>query len=1552
MKFCYSDLKGVDYFRGLRSLFVGVLTLWVCKISIQAEPIISEIVAENSRGYSDDDRDRSDWIELFNPDESAWSLKGWALSDDPMALNKWQFPDISIGAKSYLVVFASGKDRRNLGAPLHTNFRLASKGEFLALSNPEGQSVSSFEPSFPNQIPDVSYGIGQSSGNETILLEAGSSATALIPTGNEFGQGWTSIDFDDSDWLSGRTAVGYDYSQFVNLDVRAMRGQNPSVYVRVPFEWDGEEMGEQLILRLRYEDGFVAFLNGQRIAAGNAPATPSWNSTATADRPDGEAVVPTDIDISSSRDLLRPGRNVLAIHGLNRALDSSDILIEPVLVAVKGGLIQNAGFIFSPTPGDVNRSGVSQVVGSPLLSAEGHVFVDPFEVVLTLPKDVPLQARIRYTLDRTDPEPASLLYSQPLRITTTTQIRARVFEQEEPISSISSATYVQVHSELNQFSSNIPLIILENFSGGRPPQNGFQTGYMSIIEPDENSRATLKDLPKIQTRVGLKVRGSSTSGRSKPSLSLEARDEYDNERGIAPLDLPRDSDWVLWGPYNFDLTLIHNPFIYELSNQIGRYAPRTRFVEVFLNTGGGALRSNDYYGVYALTEKIKRDDDRVNVEKLFPEHDREPDVSGGYVLKVDRADPGDSGFSQGGQTMRYVYPKEEDIERSERNRQEQFISDYFRAMGRALNGSDFKDPNDGYAKYIDVDAAIDHHLLNVLAFNVDALRLSGYMHLPRGGKLTFGPIWDFDRALGSTDGRDNNPNTWRSKSGDRGTDFFNYPWWNRMFRDIDFFQKYIDRFQTLRVEELSDGHVNQLVDAMASELREAQKRNLDRWNQQPRSQFGRTYQGEINHMKDWLGERMEFMESQFVDPPRFELSSGDVDTEGLVSISSTGGGDIYYTLDGSDPRVAGGSVSQSAVKYLGPIQIDESVQLIARVRNLNHSSLTGSNNPPLTSHWSGPVTRVYSVDARPVVGDLQISEVHYNPDSPSEAELVVLPDLSSSDFEFFELSNQSQRRLNLNGVTISGGVSFQFPENRLSVLLPGASVVLVRNRSAFELRYSSIQGDLFEYQGLLDNDRDLIEVVGGDGEVLIRLAYEDSWYPASDGIGFSLVHSGEDFVEGRTIGRLSYGPSHMIGGSPGQTGGGSLVPPTVVVSEVLNNSNPPELDAIELTNVGDQLMDISHWFLTDDLRSPRKFRIVEGTLIEPGDWLVIREDLFGGETGDGTGFGLSSRGDDVYLLSGDEKGNLTGYIDGFEFGSLPAGATQGPYTNSVGVTEIVPFGLPSLGGANDDPAVGPVVISEIYASPTRDAGVLGQNEIEFIELVNLQAFPVLLGGSFEQASSWRLRGGVRYNFSAGVELDPFESMVLVSFDPDLDEALLSAFRGQWNIPENVAVLGPFTGRLENSGDTVRLERADPSLVFGDVLEFYASEVVDYTDRSPWPGTQNPAESIQRLSASEYGNEPSNWTVGVPTPGVFTLDRRSQIIAISTSDEGVLLEVELGGVGNFALEASPDLQSDLWETIEVIIIDETSSISMEILDESPFVERRFYRIVALSSGSTD
>ncbi len=1524
-------------------LFVGFVSVAVLRQDLEAEPLISEFLAQNNASLSDDDGDRSDWIELFNPDAVAWDLTNWSLTDDPAVPSKWSFPELSLRSGGYLVVFASGKDRSQLGAPLHTNFRLANGGEFLGLVNPEGEVVSSFGARYPAQIADVSYGTGQSEGQETVLLSAGANATALIPTDGSLGDRWTGLAYDDSDWLAGRTAVGYDYSPFVRLDVGAMRGQNASVFVRVPFEIDSDIEVDRLVLRLRYEDGFVAYLNGERVAAGNAPNTLSWNSTATADRPDASALSPIDIDISSAKDLLREGENVLSIHGLNRSVTSSDILVEPELVSVKTGEIQNAGYLFNPSPGEENLSSVPVLYDSPEILVGSRVFQTAFEVALALSDETLEGAIVRYTLDGSVPDLSSLEYSEPILIDRTVQLRVRAFGPDGAGSPVVSATYVQALPEVAEFTSDLPLIILENFQGGRPPQNVFQNGFMTIIEPETGARSELTGVPTLQSRVGLKVRGSSTSGRPKPSLSLEARGEYDEGLGITPLGLPRDSDWVLWGPYNFDLSLIHNPFIYELSNQIGRYAPRTRFVEVFLNTGGGALRADDYFGVYALTEKIKRDDDRVDVAKLFPEHDREPNVTGGYVLKIDRADPGDSGFSSAGQTVRYVSPKESLIEQSERDAQERYIRGFFTEMGRALNGSSFKDPETGYAKYIDVDAAIDHHLLNVLAFNVDALRLSGYMHLPRGGKLTFGPIWDFDRALGSTDGRDSNPATWRSQSGDRGTDFFNYPWWNRMFRDIDFFQKYIDRFQSLRRAQFSEGHMNQIVDDMADELMEAQQRNLDRWNQRPRSQFGRTYQGEIDYLKRWLASRVSFMESQFVDAPTFSIASGRLTPGMSVSIASKDGGEIYYTLDGSDPRTSGGNMAQSVMRYTEPITIDSGVRLIARVRNLEHTSLTGANNPPLSSKWSGPVTRVFSVDDVPLVGDLEISEVHYNPLPLSVGEGGLGIERGSSALEFIELRNRSDRTLDLSGLRVEGGISYEFPPDQLNSLAPGSTLVLVGNREAYELRYGVSRDVVYEYRGNLDNDRDVIELIGADGMLLERLAYEDKWYPATDGLGFSLTHRGSIALGESASSASHYGPSALIGGSPGEPGGVFSGVEGIIVSEILNNSTAPELDAIEIANRGELGVDIGGWFLTDDLQVPNRFIIPSGTVIEPGGWWVVDQSSFGAESGTQDGFGLSSRGESVYLIGVNEDGGFSGYVDGFEFAALPEGRTQGPWTTSLGERLIVPFESASLGGGNSRPGVGPIVVSEVFYGPSRTDESGSVSQIEFVELTNQSMNSVLLGAEDDLAVQWRIRGGIQFDFPSGFELGAGASLVLTSEGEMLD---FESFRTQWGLSTDILVLGPFSGRLENSGDSIRVERSDLSLRFGDRLEFYPVDVVDYSGAAPWPSAASLDRSLQRVSGREVGSDAMNWVSHPPNPGQFVSGMVTEIEGIALDSEGVVLTVRVDAPGRFALESSSDILSEIWERDDEFSVDANTGNSIELLDDQSTSQQRFYRVVRL------
>ena len=1097
-------------------------------------PIISEFMAVNRSTVVDDDDDRSDWIELFNPSGTSVNLKGWALTDDPTHQTKWTFPNVTLGSREYRVVFASGKNRTVLNAPLHTDFRLSREAGYLALLNTGGKVAYAFAPEYPEQFDDVSFGKGNTKRNEVILLREKSAARALVPKTSTAGRGWKELDFDDSSWKKGKTAVGYDYGSRIGLSVSEMRNSTESVYIRVPFTVTDLSQIEEVVLRLKYEDGFTAFINGKKIASDNAPSSLNWKSGAPQNRPDSIATTPVEFSIAGFANVLKTGDNILAIQGLNNKVASSDLLIHPEIVAYKKSEVKESfGFMFQPSPGERNNDTVPGVEAEVVFKQPSQVFQTSVEIELAKPETASAESKIHYTTDGSVPDGASRVYTAKLTLNNTTSIKARLVHPGGGMGPVGSEMYIEIQRSLASASSNLPLILLENYGGGRPPSGDYQMASMAIIEP-ENGRSRLSNGFAAASQVGIKVRGSSTGGRSKASLSLEVQDEFGEDKNLPLLGMPRESDWVLWGPYNFDRTLMHNPFIFELSRQIGRYAPRTRFVELYLNTGGGPLSSADYYGVYALMEKISRDADRVDVERLFEEHKKEPDVSGGYILKIDRADPGDSGFRAGRQNIKYVYPKEMEMERPERDAQQQYIRQFLNQMGDALYASYFKDPTRGYAKYIDVEAAIDHHLLNVVAFNVDALRLSGYMYKPRGGKLTFGPIWDFDRALGSTDGRDNNPRTWRSTSGDRGTDFFNYPWWNRMFRDIDFFQKYIDRFQSLRQAEFSTANINAIIDGMANELKEAQKRNLAKWNQRPRSQYGGTYQGEVNHMKTWLAQRITFMEKQFVDPPESGQPAGYIQPGTRVSLKSREGGKIYYTLDGTDPRRAGGSVAAKAILYTGTsLQINESTLLTGRVYKTSHRGLTGSNNPPLSSKWSGPLRHFYSVAPSPGEGDLLVSELNYHPADPSPDELAVDPSFRASDFEFLELLNNSDQPLTLTGLTVADEVRFAFPTGTDTILDPGKRLLLVHNAIAFAARYGTRLEIGGVYTGKLNNGGGRLTIMAPGGSPVFELTYSDDWHPTTDGQGFSLVAK-RVVPPGAESAADDWRPSWESHGSPGK----------------------------------------------------------------------------------------------------------------------------------------------------------------------------------------------------------------------------------------------------------------------------------------------------------------------------------------------------------------------------------------------------------------------------------
>jgi hypothetical protein len=557
-------------------------------------------------------------------------------------------------------------------------------------------------------------------------------------------------------------------------------------------------------------------------------------------------------------------------------------------------------YFTTPTPGRANGPGYASISDEPIFSHEGGTFTGLFFLELSSPNP---EAEIRFTIDGQIPTLASPLYTNPYPVFGTREILARAYEPGKAPSTVVSRTYVALTNDVLNFNSNLPIVIVDTLR--RSTGTTLARASCVLIDTGEQGRTGIVDPAVFEGRVGIRRRGSSTRNAAKPSYAVEIWDEDNEDRDVSLLGMPANSDWVLYAPFQFDRALINNAFVYDLSNQIGRYAVRTRFVEMFLNTNDDTVSSSDYVGLYILMERIKQGEERVDVDKLYPWDSTEPKITGGYMLKIDRLGPGDRGFrtargnpSFGGGTFCYVNPKEVNITAAQSN----WIRGYLNAFEDALYGPAFADPHVGYAKYIDVDSFIDHNLINMLAMNVDALRLSTHLFKPRGGKLQMGPIWDFDRALDSTDGRDDNPRSWRG-TGD-ATDYHRFVWWNRLFEDSNFWQKYIDRWYVLRQGPFSTAGLNATIDAMAAEIWEAQVRNFQRWSGQgPR--FG-GYQGEINHLKQWLQTRCTWVDGQFVAPPLIFPEGGRIEAGSVVHlVNPHAGGKLYYTLDGSDPRPSG-----------------------------------------------------------------------------------------------------------------------------------------------------------------------------------------------------------------------------------------------------------------------------------------------------------------------------------------------------------------------------------------------------------------------------------------------------------------------------------------------------------------------------------------------------------------------------------------------------------------------------------------------------------------------
>lgn len=1183
---------GRDRVRGRRH---GVVTpfhlapsaelLEVRSVMTATEPFISEFLAKNSSGLLDEDGDSSDWIEIHNPTANSVSLDGWYLTDNSGQLTQWKFPNVSLAAGEYRVVFASGKDRKS--GELHTNFSLNDAGEYLALVRPNRSVAQQFSQNFPPQQKDVSFGLltesrlvtsgtvgdllvpnstdsarlttwmqpnfaidsrwksvttgigfgiaapgigvrfidvnGGANGTIDTTTETESifngnfaagdytfasdiqttaqvidypsnsgafgtnqaypngvnnqdqddialraQATVFIPAGNWMigfgsddggllrlsgvtftnkfnsdsspaneirfenprGHDWTvgqftvpaggitatldsmfyergggdsfeiairqgfrndnAVDSNDYQLLSNGT-LGWQVTTAdtagAKTDVQtSVKNVNSTAWLRVPFDVANAAGVENLTLNMRYNDGFVAYLNGTKIAQRNAPNTLSVTSAATASRTAEQSRTVESINLNGFKNLLTTGRNVLAFQTLNNAKNDASFLLTPELVAT-GLNVLPPQFFDTPTPGSANLQGFVDQVADTKFSVDHGFYTQPIAVAITTATP---GATIRYTTDGSTPTTThGTVYTSPLNLSKTTVLRAAAFKANFAASDVDTQTYLFLNDVIRQ-SPN------EETPAGFPtgPVNGQDLDYG--MDPDVVNDPTygpqlidaLKSIPTFsvttdaanlfdpssgiyvnaggsgiawerpgsielinpdgskgfQANAGLRIRGgfSRSGDNPKHALRFFFREQYGNATLNYPLFGKEGTDvfqqfdlrtsqnysWSFGGdPNNI---MVRDIFSRDTQHAMGQPYTRGDFYHLYIN--------GQYWGIYQTQERSEAD----YAETYFGGNETDYDVvkveAGPYVINAT-----DGNLD----AWQRLYDAVNDIAATT-DATERF-NKYLKLQGKNPDGGD----NAAFEVLLDVDNLIDYNLIAMWGGNLDA------------------PVSAF---LGNQA-----PNNWygiRSRAADNrlGFQFFSHDSEHTLlnanedrvgpFPAGEAFEKSSPQWmlqQLMHVEEFrvtfGDTVQKHLFNGGALTQDAATARFLNRTNEIQQAIIAESARwgdskrapGDTPLTKaDWLnvldnivnnfipprnnillqqlreavlfdasGENFRGAAAPLfssIDAPQFSQRGGQVAT-GFDLFLTAPTGDVYYTLDGSDPRLIGGAINPNAILF-------------------------------------------------------------------------------------------------------------------------------------------------------------------------------------------------------------------------------------------------------------------------------------------------------------------------------------------------------------------------------------------------------------------------------------------------------------------------------------------------------------------------------------------------------------------------------------------------------------------------------------------------------------
>ena len=1299
---------------------------------------------------------------------------------------------------------------------------------------------------------------------------------------------WRAINFNDSGWFVGAAPLRYNIGSGGTL-LSDMTNSYSCVFMRQTFTLSAADLAAipQLMLNIDFNDGFIVWINGVQVKSLHAPAVVNRSALAAELHTAG---APEIFDLPNPSSYLVVGTNVMAVQAFNVTKGSStannapdDFLINPELL-VSSGPVADTQFNFTR-----------------------GFYTNPINVAITTSTS---GATIRYTTDCSRPSLFNgITYVAPIPISSTTVLRVAAFKTGMLPTNVDTHTYIFLSSVKTQTRPVAPNSYPTTFTD--PANGSTTTGDYDVDSRIVNNTGginstytfdqAMTDIPSLCIGIEFNDLFSSTRGiymfssKSGPSwergCSFELLNpnntpgfKYDCSLSMAGAasrtqsNQPKHSLRIHfkddWGAPRLDYPIL-GP---AAAPSFDTLELRAVFNNSWTNSGASS-RAQATYAHVEFARRLQRATGQPSTHGSY----YHVYLNGLYWGMYNAEELPDSSFASS-----YLGGADTDWDSVNAGNVKDGDNVAFLAMN-AIVGSGGTFPNvpgvsqntqyQNLKNYMDLDNLIDYYIMNTYIGNSDWDNGHNWYGVRRrevGAGYKF-ISWDPEISLASVTANNLTTNNANAPTG----------YFQKLRTCPDFRIRVADHLHKHLTHNgcMTPGPVAALYLNVISQIDKAVVGESARWgdNRVPATPCTRDATW-VNYRTVLVGNPPasppangsffagrtanllnEYRSPPIVngegnslypafEPPEFSMESGNIPAGGFTLTLSnpptnpTTNFTMYYTLDGSDPRVSdsvngpGGAIQSVAINGgLGAsIPINSTTTVRARFLQSNAT-------------WSAIHEATYTGSQN--LAALKITELMYHP--------IPLAGQTEEKFEFIELKNTGAQALNLSGVQVWGKAGnptplYSFPA--ATILNAGQFYLLVFDQVQFRARYplpnyptAVING---VYTAKLDNGGQIVSLKDSSGATFYSVTYNDKapWPAGADGNGFSIVPTDPN-INPDPNNSFNWRGSANTGGSPGSDDPPPPAITPVVINEILANSILPSVDVIELYNPSPLPADVSNWYLTDDHTTPKKFRIPPATIIPPDGYLSFDESQFNPTPPVSTGFSLSSHGEEVYLYSADPAGNLTGYSDGFSFNNSEGNVSFGRYSISTGEVHYPPQITTTFGAANLGPRVGPVVISEMLYLPAA-----GQDE--FIELKNITNSDLSLFDPANPANTWKING-VGFSFPQNASIPANGLLLVTALDP-------ATFRAKYSVPATTQIFGPYAGTLQDDGETIELQKPDVPYIDNNSVPQVPYVVVDavkYQNGAPWPVIAAGAGySLERIVPTQYGNDPINWHASAVSGG--------------------------------------------------------------------------------------